>query len=212
VAWARTGAGVLRPSLEVVRVRQAASGGGVPTGRAARPDVVWRLRQSRLVRGALRSIAVACLGMLAVVALFTLFFVWAFGHPVAWSVVGCLFAALPLAGLVLTVGVGLRAAVAAGPRWVAVRILRGWRVVDLGQVRVVRLADDGPVPGFAFSGWGGFGGPGSGGRALVLEDAAGRRVDIGVDALESGLVDVVRQGLGPDVEVDPAAARALGRP
>ncbi len=172
------------------------------------------------MRVALRWVATACLGLLAFVALVTVFFVWAFGHPVAWSVVGCLFAAPPLAALALVVAVGLRAVVAAGPGWIGVRVVGRWRVVDLAQVRVVRMADDGPLPGFGF----GFGSPETGGvpgghprggipgvgRALVLEDSAGRRVDIGVEALGQGLADVVRRGLGPDASVDPDAARALG--
>ncbi len=182
--------------------------------------------------------------MLAVVAVITLLFVWAFGHPVAWSVIGCLFAVLPLAGLVLSLGVGLRAAVAAGPGRIAVRFLGRWRVLDLGQVRVVRLADSRSIPGFGgFGGAGGFGmaggfghpggglggpgrrgpggpwgssprdgeRPGAGGRALVFEDGHGGRVEIGVDALDSGLAAVVREGLAPDAEIDPDAARALGR-
>ncbi len=175
--------------------------------------------------------------MLAVVAVITLLFVWAFGHPVAWSVLGCLFAVLPLVGLVLCVGVGLRAAVAAGPGRIAVRFLGRWRVVDLGQVRVVRLADHGSFPGFSgFGGAAGFGGPGaiggivglrgpggpggtgpSGsegrgphGRAIVFEDVHGGRVEIGVDALDAGLAAVVREGLAADAQIDPEAARALG--
>jgi len=196
--------------------------------------------------------------MLAVVAIITLLFVWAFGHPLAWSVIGCLFALLPLAGLVLTLGVGLRAAVVAGPGRIGVRFLGRWRIVDLGQVRVVRLADE-SFPGFGgFSrfggggfGGGGFGGGGfrgggpggaigsgriggprgpgdpggwsptvseggsegggPGGRALVFEDDHGGRVEIGIDALDAGLVEVVREGLAPDAVIDPEAARALGR-
>jgi hypothetical protein len=159
--------------------------------------------------------------MLGIVAIFTLFFVWAFGHALAWSVIGCLFGAVPLIGLLLTVGVGLRAAVAAGPGWVGVRFLRRWRVIDLGQVRAVRLAHDGPFPGFGrFGGLGPMGprgtrnpmgpyGGGPGGGTLVFEDLQGGRVDIGVDALDGGLAAVVRAGLAPDAEVDPGAARAL---
>ena len=90
-----------------------------------------------------------CVVMLAVVAVVTGFFVWAFGHPVAWSVIGVLFAILPLAGLVLAAGVGLRAATAAGPGWLAVRFFGPWRVVDLGQVRALSASSDGgTVPRF----------------------------------------------------------------
>jgi len=205
-------------------------------GRLGRVDVVWRLRRSVVARAALLWVAKICTGMLAVVALFTLFFVWAFGHPLAWSVIGSLFAVLPLTGLLLAVGVGLRAAVAAGPGRIAIRFLGRWRVIDLGQVRAVRLADQGPFGGFggfgSFGGSGGVGGRGGGGGrfggpggfpglggmggsgprgALVLEDDHGGRVQIGVDALDAGLAAVVREGLAPDAEVDPDAARALGR-
>jgi hypothetical protein len=188
-----------------------------------------------LARAAIGWVAKTCLVMLAVVAIFTLFFVWAFGHPLAWSVIGCLFAALPLAGLVLALGIGFRAAVAAGPGRLAVRFFGRWRVVDLGQVRAVRVGDQGPLGGFGafggfggrggfnglsgFGGLGGFGGqgprgPGGGGaagRTLVFEDVHGGRVVIGVDALDAGLAAVVRDGLGPDTDIDAGAAYALGR-
>ncbi|MDR3649267.1 MAG: hypothetical protein P4L20_09265 [Acidimicrobiales bacterium] len=237
-----------------MRARQQGSG-NMTSGVPRRPDAVWRLRRSPLVRAALGWVTRVCIGMLAVVAIITLLFVWAFGHPLAWSVIGCLFALLPLAGLLLTVGVGLRAAVVAGPGRIGVRFLGRWRIVDLGQVRVVRLADQ-SFPGFGgFSrfggggfGGGGFGGGGfgaggaigsggigghrgpggpggwsttvseggsegggPGGRALVFEDDHGGRVEIGIDALDAGLVEVVREGLGPDAVIDPEAARALGR-
>ncbi len=210
------------------------------SGVRRRPDAIWRLRRSPLVRTALFWVAKACAAMLAVVFVITLFFVWAFGHPLAWSVIGCLFAVLPLAGLVLTVGVGLRAAVVAGPGRIAVRFFGRWRVVDLGQVRAVRLGDQGPFGGFGgggsfggFGGDGGFsafggrgwpgGGPGNaggggaggvgagGGRTLVFEDVHGQQVVIGVDALDSGLAAMVRDGLAPDADIDAGAARALGR-
>jgi hypothetical protein len=133
----------------------------VTPGLRRRPDAVWRLRRSPLVRAALFWVAKACAAMLAVVFVITVFFVWAFGHPVAWSVIGCLFGALPLAGLVLTIGVGLRAAVVAGPGRIAIRFFGRWRVVDLGQVRAVRLGDQGPFGGMG--GLRGFGGLGSSG-------------------------------------------------
>ena len=188
---------------------------------------MWRLRQSLLARAALFWVVKICAGILAVVFLITVFLVWAFGHPVAWCVIGCLFAALPLAGLVAAIGIGLRAAVTAGPGRIAIRFFGRWRVVDLGQVRAVRLGDQGSfggMGGFAtFGGPGRFGGPGGGGsggdggvggvggRTLVFEDIYGQRVEIGVDALEAGLGAVVREGLGPDVQIDADAARALGR-
>jgi len=181
---------------------------------------VWRLRRSPLVRAALGWVAKICLAMLAVVFVITLFFVWAFGHPVAWSVIGCLFGALPLAGLVLTVGVGLRAAVVAGPGRIAVRFLGRWRVIDLGQVRAVRLGEQGPFGGgglrgfgFRFGGPNGVGGPGGfgGTGGLVFEDVHGQHVQIGLDALDAGLAAVVREGLASDAVIDVDAARALGR-
>jgi hypothetical protein len=187
-----------------------------PSGQA---DVVWRLRRSPIVMAALLWVAKVCAVMLTVIAIFTLLFVWALGHPLVWSVIGGLFAVLPLTALVLAIGIGLRAAVAAGPGRVGIRFLRRWRVIDLGQVRAVRLADQGP-----FGGLGGFGGPGGfpgfggphgsrgggeGGRTLVFEDAHGGRVQIGMDALDSGLAEVVREGLSPDADIDPEAARAL---
>jgi hypothetical protein len=191
------------------------------SGPSGRVDVVWRLRRSPIVRAALFGVAKACTAMLAVVAIFTIFFVWAFGHPVAWSVIGSLFGVVPLTGLILTIGVGLRAAVAAGPSRIGFRLLGRWRVVDLGKVRVVRFADRDPFGGLTgFGGFGGLGGPGArgprggpadGGRTLVFEDDHGGSVRIGIDALDAGLAEVVREGLPPDAEVDPAAARALGR-
>ncbi len=132
-------------------------------GAPHRRDVTWRLRRSPLARSVLGWVVKTCVVMLAVVAVVTGLFVWAFGHPVPWSIIGVLFAALPLAGLVLAVGVGLRAAAAAGPGWIAVRFVGRWRVVDLGQVRAVRLVDGGAFPGFgrgAFGAFGSFGGPG----------------------------------------------------
>jgi len=200
-----------------------------PSGRV---DVVWRLRRSPIVWAALLWVAKTCAAMLAVVAVFTLFFVWAFGHPVAWSVIGSLFAVLPLTGLILTIGVGLRAAVAAGPSRIGIRFLGRWRIVDLGRVRVVRLADQnalgglGGLGGFGglggsrgFPGFGGRGGPsprgpgdgGLGGGTLVFEDDHGGSVRIGIDALDAGLAEVVRDGLPADADVDADAARALGR-
>jgi hypothetical protein len=216
-------------------VRQTGSG-SVMAGAFRRPDTVWRLRRSPLVRAALSWVTKVCAALLAVVFLITVFFVWAFGHPLAWSVIGCLFAVLPLVGLVLALGVGLRAAVAAGPGRVAVRFFGRWRVVDLGQVRAVRLGDQSPFGGFGFrfggggpggpgglggfGAFGGFGGPGpagpggggtgAGGRSLVFEDVHGQRVEIGIDALDAGLAAVVRDGLAADAVIDVDAARALG--
>lgn len=168
--------------------------------------MTWRLRRSPVVRQVLRFFAVTCVVVLGVVALVTAAFVAVFGHPVVWSVIGVLFAALPLAGLLLVVSVGLRAAVAAGPGWIGVRVVRRWRVIDLSQVRTVRLADG---AGFGGAGFGGFPGGRFGGSSVVFEDDSGGRVDIGVDALGSGIAEVVLHGLGPEVDIDPDAARAL---
>jgi hypothetical protein len=117
--------------------------------------------------------------MLAVVALITGFFVWVFGHPVAWSVIGCLFAALPLAVLVSAAGVGARGAVGAGPRWVGIRVFRRWRGVELGDVRAVHLVGGpgdgrgGPLGGFGVGGFGG-GGFGAGGFGVGGLGGGGR--------------------------------------
>jgi len=183
-------------------------------------DVVWRLRSAGVARGALRWLGRACVAALCVVVAITAFLVWVSGHPLAWSVVGCLFGALPLAGLLTTVAVWSRAAVAAGPSWVGVRIVRRWRVVDLGRVRAVSLAGGGTA-GFSGFGSGGgarrpggpgpWGNTGTGGTLIVLEDDAGARIDLDVAALGAGVADVVAQGLGADATIDPDAAAVLDR-
>src|SRR5271170_447817 len=106
-----------------------------------RPEVTWRLRRSPVLRQVLWSIARICAVLVAVVVFITAALVELSGHAVAWSVIGFLFAAAPLAGLVGAVAVTLRAAMAAGPGWIGVRIVRRWRVIDLGQVRTVRFVD-----------------------------------------------------------------------
>jgi len=212
-------------------------------------DVVWRARDAGFARAVLRWLGRACAIALAVVFVVTAFLVWVFGHPLALSIVGCLFAALPLAGLAVTGAVWLRAAVVAGPRWVGVRLVRRWRVVDLDQVRAVRLAGGGGTGPGGFGGFGGFsgfggfggfggsggsggpglgrgfwvvgsaggsgssrqGGPGLGfpGSRIVLEDESGAHVDLALDALGSGVADVLAYGLGPDARVEPDAAAVL---
>ena len=134
--------------------------------------------------------------MLAVVALVTVFFVWAFGHPVAWSVIGCLFAPLPLAGLVLACRCGRPSGGGGGPGWVGVRLFGRWRVVDLGSgarpfvwpegVLMHRPASEasarsgvsaalgvsaGPVALAGRAPVGRFGGGGAPGTSVVFEDA-----------------------------------------
>jgi len=185
--------------MRVPQDTPTASGRGV----RRQAEVVWPLRRARLARLALRSVALACGAALAVVVLVTVFFVWAFGHALAWSIVGSLFGLLPLLGLALAVTVWLRAAVVAGPRWMGVRILRRWRVVDLDRVQAVRMSDG------AFVGFGPLAGRGFSGRRVVFEDDRGGRVDIDLDALGSGVADVVARGLGDDARVDPDAARAI---
>ena len=181
----------------------------------------------RRLAGSPRSVS----AMLAVVFFVTVFFVWAFGHPLAWSVIGCLSPRFPWPGS------SSPSASACGPRWppgpgrIAVRFFGRWRVVDLGQVRAVRLGDQGPFGGHSagsaasvarrfgrcrlrrarWPGGPGSGGGGAGGRTLVFEDVHGGQVEIGVDALDAGLAAVVRDGLAPDAVIDPDAARALGR-
>jgi hypothetical protein len=178
--------------------------------------VTWRLRRSPVLRQVLWSIARVCAVLVAVVVLITAGLVELSGHPVAWSVIGFLFAAAPLAGLLGAVAVTLRAAMAAGPGWIGVRFVRRWRVIDLGQVRTVRFVDGAGFGGFgSFVGGGGFGGFG-GGRftspRVVLEDAGGATVEIGLDALNAPIGDMLRHGLGPDAQIDPDAARALAPP
>ena len=212
--------------------------GRCDAGPSGRVDVVWRLRRSPIVWAALVWVAGSARGCWRSSPSSRCFFVWAFGHPLAWSVIGCLFAVLPLAGLILAIGVGLRAAVIAGPGRIGVRFLGRWRVVDLGQVRVVRLADPSAHSEASVgSVSGGFGGAcGSGGdrcprprwarrfgpRETPEEGVPGVGLScsrtstvgassIGVDALDAGLAAVVREGLAPDAEIDPDAARALGR-
>ncbi|HTZ10600.1 MAG TPA: hypothetical protein VMB72_16115 [Acidimicrobiales bacterium] len=92
------------------------------------PRLEWRLGRSSLARRALGVVAGVCLVLLAVVAVVTLALVSVFGHPLAWSVLGCLFAAFPLGGLVLATALRLRTAVVAGPRGLAVRVVGPWRV------------------------------------------------------------------------------------
>jgi hypothetical protein len=118
------------------------SAGAVPRGTPGPVGATWRLRRSRLARRALGWVAAMCLVALGFVALITLAFVSAFGHPVAWSLVGLGFAIPPLVTLVLVAGVGLRAAVAAGPRWLAVRFVGPWHVVRPPRVTVIRIPDE----------------------------------------------------------------------
>jgi len=50
----------------------------------------------------------------------------------------------------------------------------------------------------------------------VLEDESGAHLDVGLDALGSGVADILARGLGPDALVEPDAAAVLeesrGRP
>lgn len=192
-------------ALEDMGVSEGSPAGGGGGGRAGRrrAETTWRLRRSPIVRQVLGSIAKVCGALVVMVVLITAFLVSVSGHPVAWSVIGALFVAAPLTGLIATLAIGFRAAVAAGPGWIGVRIVGHWRVLDLAQVRTVRL-DDGGLGGF------GFGGGRFTGRSVVLEDAFGGRVDIGLDALDAGISDVLRHGLAPEVYIDPGAALALG--
>src|ERR1700722_16265060 len=105
--------------------------GSVGPGRAGRrrADVTWRLRRSPVVGLLLRSIAKVCAVLVAVVVLITAGLGALSGHPVAWSVIGALFVFFPLVGLLATIAVGLRGAVAAGPGWIGVRVVRRWRVL-----------------------------------------------------------------------------------
>ena len=176
-------------------------------------EAIWAFRRAPLVRRVLRVVTAVLAATLAFVAVMTLLFIAAFGHPDVWVTVGLFFAVVPAVLLVLAVLVGLRAAVAAGPGWVGVRMVRRWRTVDLGDVRRVRVAARTALPGVAYQRAGGF--PGAAGLAapsLVFEDEAGHTIDIGVDALGSGVGDVVRHGLGPDAVIDVDAQELLDGP
>jgi hypothetical protein len=169
----------------------------------AAPTALWPFRRSAAVRAALRVGVVACLVALTLVVLFTAFLVAVFGHPVGLWIVGALFALGPLAGLLVCLGVSRRAAVAAGPGWVGLRLLRHWRVLDLDSVRSVRVA---APRSFA----GPLGVP-SGEPQLLLEDGSGHRLEIGAGALAPGIAEAVIEGLGPEAAVDADAAALLQR-
>jgi len=172
-------------------------------GLPGRPTSVWPFRRSITVRSALRIGVLACLVALGLVVLVTALLVAAFGHPVGLAVAGAFFALGPLLGLAVCLGVSRRAAVAAGQGWVALRLVRRWRVLELASVRSVRV---GAPRSFA----GPLGVP-SGEPQLLLEDAAGRHLQIGAGALAPGIAETVIDGLGPDVAVDPDAAALLER-
>jgi len=172
-------------------------------GLPGRPTTLWPFRRSLAVRSALRIGVLACLVALLLVVLFTALLVAVFGHPVGLSVIGALFALGPLLGLAVCLGVSRRAAVAAGQGWVALRLLRRWRVLDLADVRAVRVS---PPRSFA----GPLGVP-SGEPQLLLEDVAGGHLQIGAGALAPGIAETVIDGLGPDAAVDPDAAALLQR-
>jgi hypothetical protein len=172
-------------------------------GLPGKPTALWPFRRSLTVRAGLRIGALASVVALALVVMFTALLVYVFGHPLGLSIVGALFAALPLLGLLVCLGVGRRAAVAAGPGWVGVRFLRRWRVLDLSEVRVVRV---GAPRSFA----GPLGVP-SGEPQLHLEDAQGRMLEIGAGALAPGIAEAVIEGLGPEAAIDPEAAAMLER-
>lgn len=162
--------------------------------RLARPygaDSVRPLRRSPAVRHVLRSLRRFAVGAVAVVAVITWLFVAAFGHPLAWALVGAFFAAAPLALLAATVAVGLRAAVATGPGWVGLRLVGGWRRLDLGRVRTVRSTAGGNP----------FWGPAAVG-GVVLEDADGQRITLAGDLIDGPLGDAVRRSLPHDAVID----------
>jgi hypothetical protein len=167
------------------------------------PTAWWPFRHSMAVRTALRLGALACLVALGLVVLFTAFLVAVFGHALGLAVVGGLFALGPVLGLLVCLGVHWRAAVAAGPGWVGVRFLRRWRVLDLSDVRVVRVGTPRPFAGP-------FGVP-SGEPQLLLEDGSGHQLEIGAGALAPGIAETVIEGLGPQAAVDPQAAAMLER-
>jgi hypothetical protein len=179
--------------------------GGDTTGRRlpGKPTAIWPFRRSLTVRAGLRIGAIACTVALLVVVLFTAVLVAVFGHPLGLSIIGALFAIGPLVGLLVCLGVSRRAAVAAGPGWVGVRFLRRWRVLDLSEVKLVRVSAPRPFAGPL--------GVPSGEPQLLLEDAGGHRLEIGAGALAPGIAETVIEGLGPDAAIDADAAALLER-
>lgn len=181
----------------------ASRGDRARRGLPSTPTALWPFRRSVTVRAGLRIGALASATALVLVVLFTALLVFAFGHPLGLSIVGALFAAVPLLGLIVCLGVSRRAAVAAGPGWVGVRFVRRWRVLDLSEVKVVRV---GAPRSFA----GPLGVP-SGEPQLHLEDGEGRMLEIGAGALAPEIAEAVIEGLGPDVSIAPEAAALLER-
>jgi len=155
------------------------------------------------VRTALRLGALVSLVALFLVALVTVLLVAVFGHPLGFAIVGGLFALGPLLALVGVLGVRRRAAVAAGPGWVGVRLLRRWRVLELSDVRAVRVSAPRPFAGPL--------GVPSGEPQLLLEDRAGHQLEIGAGALAPDIAEQVIEGLGPDAAIEPDAAAMLER-
>ena len=51
----------------------------------------------------------------------------------------------------------------------------------------------------------------SGEPQLLLEDAAGQRLEIGAGALAPGIAEAVIEGLGPEAAIEPDAAAMLER-
>jgi hypothetical protein len=99
----------------------------------------WSLGRSVLGARILGSVARACALLLVVVLTFTLLFVAAFGHAAVWIAVGSVFGVLPLLVLAVSLGVRWRAAVATGPGWVGMRVVRRWHTIPVGGVRIMRF-------------------------------------------------------------------------
>jgi hypothetical protein len=104
------------------------------------PETVFPVRRSWAVRRAIDWVAWLCIGLIAFCAAVTLFFVAAFGHPLAMAVIGFAFAFVPLIVLASAVAVRWRGAVTAGRGRVGIRVLNRWRTVDVGGVRTVRFS------------------------------------------------------------------------
>jgi|GEM_PF-5901062 len=117
------------------------------------PRLLWPLRRAAPIRAVLLGIVAAAAASLGVIALVTAGFVTAFGHPLLWSVLGAVFALPPLGLLASAVLLSHRAAIGAGDRWVGIRTVGQWRVVDFsappqwGARRAGGAHGEGPGPG-----------------------------------------------------------------
>lgn len=163
--------------------------------------VVWPLRLSAVARQLMNFVTQLCLAITILVAVITAGLTAVTGHPLLWSLIGLVFAAAPITGLVLALSVRYRAVLAAGPGWIGVRVVRKWRIVDLRKVIRVGVADPSPRSPFSPTALGG--------RALLLEDATGAQVRVDLDALGHGIDEILSEGLAPEASLDAEAYEIL---